>query len=644
MSRLKQLVSEIHRRSLRQVLGLYLGASGLALLSMAPPRAAAQVPHRAVFNDNLRPAGTLADGVLTLELEVGEADWPLLGEERPPVRALAFREVGHAPEIPGPLIRVPVGTDVRVTVHNPLAKPLVLHGLASRAGLPLDRLVVPPQETREARFTADIEGTFYYGGVTTGVALNERRYEDSPLSGALIVDPPGGSPPDRVLMLGAWFGGKHENGEPDFAREFLTINGRPWPLTERLVYDMGETVRWRVINVSPAVHPMHLHGFFYRVNARGGLESERPLPADRPRMAVTELLAPGETMRMTWTPERPGGWLFHCHLAWHVVGNPPGIGPEAGTEEEHEARLLRGHQDGDFDHHVVEGMGGLMMAVHVPEPPGWDPDEATRREIRLFIHSDSTADERRRFGYVLQEGVEPAPDSIRIPGSPLILRQGEPTSIRVINRSGEASQIHWHGVELESYYDGAAGVSGMPDRPTPAIAAGDSFEVRVTPPRPGSFMYHTHVNDIRQQTAGLYAAFVVIGPDETWDAETDRIVMASTAPDFDVLLDGSKEPAPQTMRMGSTYRLRLMNITIHNPRLRFRLTRDGEPVSWRRVAKDGWELSDDQREIVKADLTVTIGETVDVEFEPERPGELRLQLASGRGDLFVERKIEVLPR
>lgn len=613
----------------------------------AIPQGALEQPvaPRAVFNDNLRLAGTLEDGTLTLALEVVEADWPLLGDDRPPVRALAFREIGRSPEIPGPLIRVPAGTEVRVAVRNPLAKTLVVHGLASRGETPLDSLVVPPGERREARFTADLEGTFYYGGSTTGVALDDRHYEDSPLSGALIVDPPGGSPPDRVLMLGVWFGGEQEDGEPDFAREFLTINGRPWPLTERLVYQVGERIHWRVINASPAVHPMHLHGFFYRVDARGDLASERPLPADRPRMAVTELLAPGETMRMTWTPERPGGWLFHCHLAWHVVENPPGIGPEAGTVEEREARLLRGHQGGDFDHHVVEGMGGLMMAVTVPEPPGWRPPLAERREMRLFIQADSVAgDERPRFGYVLQEGAQPAPDSIRVPGSPLILRQGEPTTIRVFNRSGEPSQIHWHGVELESYYDGAAGVSGMPGRLTPAIAPGDSFEVRVTPPRPGSFMYHTHVNDIRQQTAGLYAAFIVLDPGEEWDPEIDRIMLASNTLDFGVLLDGSGEPPPQTMRVGSTYRLRLMNITIHNPRLRFRLLRDGQPESWRRVAKDGWELSETQREAVKADLTVTIGETVDVEYRADEPGELRLQLAAGNGELFVERRIEVLPR
>ena len=33
---------------------------------------------------------------------------------------------------------------------------------------------------------------------------------------------------------------------------------------------------------------------------------------------VTQLMQPGATMAMTWTPERVGNWLFHCHIKAHV--------------------------------------------------------------------------------------------------------------------------------------------------------------------------------------------------------------------------------------------------------------------------------------------------------------------------------------
>jgi hypothetical protein len=41
----------------------------------------------------------------------------------------------------------------------------------------------------------------------------------------------------------------------------VMINGRSWPNTERLTYDVGDTIRVRVINASGAPRPMRLYGF-----------------------------------------------------------------------------------------------------------------------------------------------------------------------------------------------------------------------------------------------------------------------------------------------------------------------------------------------------------------------------------------------
>ena len=58
------------------------------------------------------------------------------------------------------------------------------------------------------------------------------------------------------------------------------INGLSWPATERLTYHVGETARWRVINLSSQAHPMHLHGFYFEVDSLGdGIERRcRSLP------------------------------------------------------------------------------------------------------------------------------------------------------------------------------------------------------------------------------------------------------------------------------------------------------------------------------------------------------------------------------
>jgi hypothetical protein len=50
-------------------------------------------------------------------------------------------------------------------------------------------------------------------------------------------------------------------------------------------------------------------------------------------------------------------------------------------------------------------------------------------------------------------GISPTIDLIR----------GEPVSITVVNRLGEPTAVHWHGIELESYFDGVAGFRAMGD-------------------------------------------------------------------------------------------------------------------------------------------------------------------------------------
>ena len=136
------------------------------------------------------------------------------------------------------------------------------------------------------------------------------------------------------MLVGGWTGSRDSAGLPDFNDQLYVINGRPWPQTERMTYTMGDSVRWRVINASPDVHPLHLHGFYSRVDARGDMARDTTYwPAER-RMAVTERLLPGRRWR--WPgPDRPGGWVFHCHLTFHVVSNP-GLGsrapgPRSGT-------------------------------------------------------------------------------------------------------------------------------------------------------------------------------------------------------------------------------------------------------------------------------------------------------------------------
>ncbi len=98
-----------------------------------------------------------------------------------------------------------------------------------------------------------------------------------------------------------------------------------------------------------------------------------------------------------------------------------------------------------------------------------------------------------------------------------MLTRGEPVTITVVNRTPEPTSVHWHGIELESYFDGVGGWSGDRALLAPVIAPGDSFDARFAPPRAGTFIYHTHFDEIRQEPAGLAGALVVLEPGAPWD-------------------------------------------------------------------------------------------------------------------------------
>jgi len=371
--------------------------AALALAAAAPelnaqgPRTVPDDRPRALANDNRAPAGVLSDGRLSLRLVARAAMWHLDRDADPGLPVFAFAEGDGAPRIPGPLLRVRAGTEVEASIRNTLADTLVVHGLAPRGSALADSLVIAPGATAETRFTADREGTYFYWGTTTHSPIDGRVREDASLTGAFIVDPPGSAalPEDRVFVITVHADTVSEAGRlirgprRVLLGEMLGFNGKSWPHTERLRYALGDSVRWRFINGSEAPHPLHLHGFYYRVDARGDNRGEqRFAPGDR-RMAVTEMLEAGQTMSITWVPERPGGWIFHCHLTFHVM-------PHAPVDRARKADVEIRHHHGDPDQHAMTGMGGLVLAVDVTG--GASPAarrERPRRRLRLFVDSDS---------------------------------------------------------------------------------------------------------------------------------------------------------------------------------------------------------------------------------------------------------------
>jgi FtsP/CotA-like multicopper oxidase with cupredoxin domain len=213
-----------------------------------------------------------------------------------------------------------------------------------------------------------------------------------------------------------------------------------------------------------------------------------------------------------------------------------------------------------------------------------------------------------------------------------VLQRGEPTRIWVVNHSPAMTQVHWHGLEIESYYDGVTGFSGAGTQVEPATMPGDSFEVLVTPPRAGTFIYHTHINDIYQQAHGLYGPLIVLDSGAAWNPDTDRIFMVGDNAQYEPVLDGGRLD-PITLRAGVPYRFRLINITAGSPGAEFWLVRAGAPVQWKAIAKDGYALPRWQTAARTARQAVSIGETYDFRVQAPDTGSVTLEVRRRNGAL-----------
>jgi FtsP/CotA-like multicopper oxidase with cupredoxin domain len=217
---------------------------------------------------------------------------------------------------------------------------------------------------------------------------------------------------------------------------------------------------------------------------------------------------------------------------------------------------------------------------------------------------------------------------VSAPGPALVLTRGEPVAIRVTNHLSEPTSVHWHGIELQSYYDGVPGWTGYEKQVTPMIELGKSFDVYFTPPRAGTFIYHTHMNDMAQLSSGLYGPIIVLPPGETYQPETDKVFIMSRngmRKDGVFLLNGATNPQAQRWHAGQQYRLRFININANNT-VKIALTQNELPVSWTALAKDGADLPPEQALASPASFLIAPGETYDFQFRPEREGDLKLTL------------------
>ncbi|WP_373059137.1 multicopper oxidase domain-containing protein [Gemmatimonas sp.] len=590
----------------------------------------------AVANRNRIAAGVQTGRVLSLAIDIVTAKWKPEGENDPEVPVLAFAEVGKSATVPGPLIRVRQSTEVQLTLTNRSDSALVIGGLRAGSNAGTDTVSLAVGATRQLRFRLDSAGTFFYWGAFKGTTAFDRNWLDSQLNGVIIVDAPKARTDDYIFVLSEWFHPYDDRRQP--FEVVSVINGKASPHTERLTLPQGDSVRFRKGNTMALAHPMHLHGFYYRIEERAG----KRIPPSRQILSNTDLVEVGTSEVLSFLRSTPGNWLLHCHFAFHVDETVSLVKSPSPPMMHHSGDAMTPHS-----------MRGLAVALQVTPPHGYTPPSMVNaRTIHLRVQREPHAlpGGADAIGFVEQVGDSvPRANTVSIPGPVLELQRGKPVRIVVHNQLEQPTSVHWHGLEIESFPDGVPNWSGLGDRIYTQIAPRDSFVAEFVPPRAGTFPYHSHLNDRQQMLSGMYGAILVT--DRPRDLARDHlVVVGGGGPAIEdkiespfALVNGRTSPRPLRLTVGETHRFCLVSINPDWP-VRFTLRNDAVTARWRAVAKDGADLP---RAMATSRLAMVVmgpGETADFEFTPTVPGTWRLDVANDGSGWQIPVNVIVEPK
>ncbi|MFW9854374.1 MAG: multicopper oxidase domain-containing protein [Candidatus Thorarchaeota archaeon] len=229
--------------------------------------------------------------------------------------------------IPGPTLGVYAGDTVEVTIINHLREPISLDFLDSRSQTRLNnsvsQAVVSLNSYKVISFGIPLNssGTWIYRDTIAYKGLTEEKIDlgisstesvERGLYGAFIVYDRGVSFPDHdvVIFLDSFKPPVTANND-----YFAVQNGGSYPFGPHYVFQQGELIRYRAINIDIGTggdpHTTHVHGHTW------GDEENRTVD--------NELLLPGESIDVLIRARKPGIWMYHCHIYDHIAAGMTGM-------------------------------------------------------------------------------------------------------------------------------------------------------------------------------------------------------------------------------------------------------------------------------------------------------------------------------
>jgi manganese oxidase len=215
----------------------------------------------------------------------------------------------------------------------------------------------------------------------------------------------------------------------------------------------------------------------------------------------------------------------------------------------------------------------------------------------------------------------------RVHGPTIEAVEGDRVRIYVTNKLPGSTSVHWHGLLLPNGMDGVAGLT------QPVIKPGDTFRYEFTLRQHGTFMYHSHHDEMTQMALGTTGLFV-IHPRRPHAERPDRdfafmlsewrLDVGTSRPnpnemtDFNIFTFNAKAfpgTAPMVARLGDRVRIRIANVTamshhpIHLHGYQFRVTET-----------DGGQIPVSAQQL-ETSVLVAIGQSRTIDFVADEPGD-----------------------
>ncbi len=206
--------------------------------------------------------------------------------------------------------------------------------------------------------------------------------------------------------------------------------------------------------------------------------------------------------------------------------------------------------------------------------------------------------------------------------------EGDAVRVYVTNKLTAPTTVHWHGIYLPNGMDGVGGLNQR------AIAPGETFMYEWTFKQSGTYMYHSHHDEMTQMAMGMTGMIVVHPrrPPAGYRVDRDFVIMLSEWK----VLPGAKRPDPNEM---TDFNLLTMNAKIFpgtpplvckkGDRVRIRFgnlsAMDHHPIHlhgyyFKVVATDGGPIPP-AGQWPETTVLVPTGSTRDVEFVADEPGD-----------------------